>query len=266
MIGVTQLLSRPLGVQSPGTVSNPFTSHADVASSGLPDGYYYFNDGTRTRQYYFSVDGSAAGQSGNGGWARLDSTSLPNPYSGQECASGSGTITSDGTIKVNAQNNGGPLGSTAHGGCGTGYNSTYFKARYISITDFSGVANTGSAWYNSTYLYIYNAPETLRSDWYGNQSGNGGYYYPGAYAFTTGSATANLLLANADSYNTSVPSSPASSLATSANYSGNTSTNYYRFITNTVFDMYNTEDRVIHVGQSVSGSISETSFKLWFKF
>lgn len=264
MIGVTQLLSRPLGVEEQGTQSNPFTSHADVAASGLPDGRYYFNDGTRTREYYFSVNGTAAGQT-TGGWARIDSTSMPNPYSGQECVSGSGTITSDGTIKVRATSNGG-YGSTSHGGCGTGYNSDYFKARYICITDFSGTTNTGSAWYNTTYLYLYDSPTLLRSDWSGNQSGNGSYYYPGAYAFPNPSTgTQSLQLANANSYGTSVPSSPASSGATSANY--DLSGGYYRFFTNTIYDLYNTNDRIMHVGQSVyQGSNSEVSFKLWFKF
>jgi len=265
MIGVTQLLSKVLN-PSPGSETSPFTSHSEVANSGLTDGYYYFNDGNRTRQYYFSVDGTAAGQS-TGGWARIDSTSMPSPYSGQECVSGSGTITSDGTIKVRATSNGG-VGSTSHGGCGTGYNSTYFKARYISITDYAGSTNTGggNGWADSMYLYLYDSPTTLRSDWAGNQSGNGSYYYPGAYAFPNQSdPTLSLLLSNAQSYPTTYPSFPATSGATSANYSLN-SEGYYR-VDERGFDLFNTADRILHVGQSVyQGSNSEVSFKLWFKF
>ena len=262
MIGVTQMLSGPLK-EADGTQSAPFTSHADVAASGLPDGRYYFNDGTRTREYYFSVNGTAAGQS-TGGWARIDSTSMPNPYSGQECVSGSGTITSDGLIKVRATSNGG-CGSSSHGGCGVGWNSTYFKARYISLTDFTGTANTGSAWYNSTYIYINDSPTTLRSDWCGNAPGNGSYYYPGAYAFYSGSNTLALLLANANSYPTTYASFPATSASTSANYSLN-SGGYYR-TSERGYDLWNTADRILHVGQSVyQGSNSEVSFKLWFKF
>ena len=266
MIGVTQMLSGPLK-EATGTQSAPFTSHADVASSGLSDGYYYLNDGTRTRQYYFSVDGTAAGQT-TGGWARIDSTSMPNPYSGQECASGSGTITSDGTIKVRATSNGG-CGSTSHGGCGVGWNSTYFKARYISLTDYTGATNSGTGsndWADSMYLYINDSPTTLRSDWCGNAPGNGSYYYPGAYAFY-GSQGANLslLLGNANSYPTTYASFPATSGSNSSNYSLN-SNGYYR-IDARGYDLWNTADRILHVGQSVyQGTNNEVSFKLWFKF
>ena len=267
MIGVTQLLS---GVVSPGlgTESNPFTSHTDVASSGLPDGLYYFNDGTRTRQYYFSVDGTAAGQT-TGGWARIDSTSMPNPYSGQECVSGSGTITSDGVIKVRATSGGG-YGSGSHGGCGTGYNSTYFKARYLSVTDYTGATNSGSGsndWADSMYMYVYDSPTTLRSDWYGNQSGNGGYYYPGAYPFRVpDTAVPSLLVGNGNSYPTTYPSFPATSASNSSNYSLN-GNGYYR-ISQRGYDLWNTADRILHVGQSVyqGTNPTEVTFKLWFKF
>lgn len=268
MIGVTQLLNTKLAGGPDGTESDPFTSHDEVAASGLSDGYYYLNDGTRTRQYYFSVDGTAAGQS-TGGWARIDSTSMPSPYSGQECVSGSGTITSDGIIKVQATSGGG-LGSTNHGGCGTGYNSTYFKARYISITDYGGATNSGTGpndWADSMYIYLHDSPTTLRNDWYGNQSGNGGYYYPGAFPFPNQSnPTISLLLGNANSYPTSYPSFPATSGATSANYSLN-SGGYYR-VSERGFDLFNTADRILHVGQAVyqGTNPTEVSFKIWFKF
>lgn len=266
MIGVTQMLSGPLK-EVTGTQSSPFTSHQQVADSGLADGYYYLNDGTRTRQYYFSVDGTAAGQS-TGGWARIDSTSMPNPYSGQECVSGSGTITSDGTIKVRATSAGG-IGSGSHGGCGTGYNSTYFKARYISLTNYTGAANSGTGsndWADSMYMYLYDSPTLLRSDWAGNQSGNGSYYYPGAYAFPNpDTGTRSLLLSNANSYPTTYASFPATSASNSSNYSLN-GNGYYR-VSERGYDLWNTADRILHVGQSVyQGTNSEVSFKLWFKF
>lgn len=269
MIGVTQLLSKALAAGDQGTEDNPFTSHADVAASGLDDGYYYFNDGTRTRQYYFSVDGTAAGQT-TGGWARVDSTSMPSPYSGQECYTGTGYISTSGTISVRANSSGG-YGSNSHGGCGVGWNSTYFKARYISLTDYTGAANSGTGsndWADSMYLYINDSPTTLRSDWFGNQSGNGGYYYPGAYAFYggDGSNTLALLLGNANSYPTTYASFPATSASNSSNYSLN-GNNYYR-VDERGYDLWNTADRILHVGQSVyqGTNPTEVTFKLWFKF
>lgn len=269
MIGVTQLINSNLNppLIDGLTEATAFTSHQEVADSGLSDGYYYLNDGTRTRQYYFSVNGTAAGQS-SGGWARIDSTSMPNPYSGQECYQSSGTITSNGVIKVRATSGGG-LGSGNHGGCGTGYNSTYFKARYISITDYGGATNSGTGpndWANTTYLYLYDSPATLRSDWYGNQAGNGGYYYPGAYAFASDSTALSLALNNANGSSTSYPSFPSTSGSTSSNYSLN-GNNGYR-LSPRGYDLFNTADRILHVGQSVylGTNPTEVFFTVWFKF
>ena len=261
MIGTTQLLAtRQIAHSGPdGSQSSPFTSHSEVADSGLPDGRYYLNDGTRTREYYFSVDGTAANQS-TGGWARIDSTSMGSNYSGQECVSGSGIINSSGQMRIRALRSGG-YGAQTHGGCGVGYNSTYFKARKFCLTGIVG--SYPGQWYKTSYLNIYNSPTTLRSDWYGNQSGNGGYYYPGAYAFPTNGETATVYINNSIS---TPPPTNTTSLATSAQYAHNGNAGY-GFTTGTVYDMFTTADRTFHFGQSTYGATNaEYGCTLWFKF
>jgi len=259
MIGVTQLLSRPLGVVEQGTQDSPFTSHADVAASGLSDGYYYLNDGTRTRQYYFSVDGTAAGQS-TGGWARLDATSLGQPYAGQECLSDAG-VDANGIYKTHARSNGG-YGPSTHGGCGVGYASTYFKCRYMCFTDISG--NTNSNWGYLSRFTVHNSATTLRTDWNGNAPGTGGSHYPGAFAFPSGTgAEYHLLL---DTSISSTPPTNPTSLATSASYHHNGNTGY-GYHTGVVYDMFTTEDRTFHHGQMIYQSATpEKNIKIWIKF
>ena len=261
MIGVTQLLSRPLAnVAGDGTQNNPFTSHQEVADSGLSDGYYYFDDGTRTRQYYFSVDGSAAGQSGNGGWARLDATSLGQPYTGQECLSDAG-VDANGVYKTHAQSNGG-YGPSTHGGCGVGYASTYFKCRYMCFTDISG--NTNGSWGYRSQFSVHNAATTLRTDWNGNQSGTGGSHYPGAFAFPSGTG-AEYHLYLATGYTTTPPSN-VTSLSNSASYHHNGNI-VYGYHTGHIYDMYTTEDRTFHHGQMIYQTATpEKNIKIWIKF
>lgn len=264
MIGVTQLINSNLTASLADglTEATAFTSHQEVADSGLSDGRYYLNDGTRTRQYYFSVDGTAAGQS-TGGWARIDSTSMGSNYSGQECTSGSGIINSSGQMRVQAQRSG--YGSSNHGGCGVGYNSTYFKARKFCFTGIVGSSPSSGAWYNTTYLNIYTSPTTLRSDWYGNQSGNGGYYYPGAYAFPTNGEVATVYINNY-SYAGTTPPTNTTSLATSVQYDYNGNVGY-PFTTGVIYDMFTTADRIFHFGQSVyAATNAEYGCTLWFKF
>ena len=260
MIGVTQLLSTgQIASTAPdGSASDPFTDFAQIAASGLADGRYYLNDGTRTREYYMSIDGTAAGQS-TGGWARIDSTSMGSNYSGQECYSGTGTIDSNGLMKVRAVSNGG-LGSSVHGGCGVGYNNTYFKARKICFSDVNG---TGSS-YNYSFFYFYFSPTTLRSDWYGNQSGNGGYHYPGAYAFPTNGEALVSHMSNYTSY--SYPNSNVTSLAQSVQFAHN-GNNHSRIGTGYIYDFFTTQDMIFHLGQSsYPGTNSQFSCKMWFKF
>jgi len=264
MIGVTQLLSTSqVASNAPdGSSSDPFTTFEEIANSGFSDGRYYLNDGTRTREYYMSIDGTAAGQS-TGGWARIDSTSMGSNYSGQECVSGSGTINSSGQMRIRALRSGG-YGSSQHGGCGVGYNSTYFKARKFCLTGIVGSTPPSGQWYKTSYLDILTSPNTLRSDWYGNQSGNGGYYYPGAYAFpTNGAATVYI---NNYSYTGNTPPTNTTSLATSVQYAHNGSV-AYPFITGVIYDMFTTADRTFHFGQSTYGATNaEYGCTLWFKF
>ncbi len=261
MIGVTQLLStKEVASTAPdGSANDPFTTFDEIANSGFSDGRYYLNDGTRTREYYMSIDGTAANQS-TGGWARIDSTAMGSNYSGQECVAGSGIINSSGEMRIRALRNGG-YGSTLHGGCGVGYNSTYFKARKFCLTGIVG--SYPGLWYRTSYLNVYTSPTTLRSDWYGNQSGNGGYYYPGAYAFPTNGETATVYLSNS---RTNSPPTNTTSLATSTQYAHNGNVGY-GFTTGTVYDMFTTADRTFHFGQSTYGATNtEYGCTLWFKF
>lgn len=258
MIGVTQLLSKPLTLSEQGTEDNPFTSHQQVADSGLPDGLYYFNDGTRTRQLYFSVDGTAAGQS-TGGWARYDNQ-IGTPYTGQECTSAAG-INSNGRITVQATSNGGH-GSTSHGGCGVGFNNDYVKCRYFCMSDLD---MDNYVQYDGTYMYAYASPTVLRSDWSGNQTyNNGSYYYPGAYGFPNPQGAD--LEFHAGNGTTTQPPTNVTSVSNSVQYheNGNTA---YGFFSGVVYDFFTTEDRLFHIGQQVyQGTNTAQYLTLWFKF
>jgi len=258
MIGVTQLLSKPLSyIPGNGTQGNPFTSYEEVASSSQPNGVYYFDDGTRIRQMYLDIDGTENG-TGTRGWARIDS-SIGTPYLGQECTSSAAGITANGLITVQAQTT--PLGSGSHGGCGTGFNSTYIKARKFAM---SNISSNSSPSYKTTYFAVVTSPTTLRSDWYGNQSGNGGYYYPGAYLFTN-PAGAAWQLYNYTS-NSLQPPTNVTSLANSANGEFNGGVRYGMF-TGVVYDLFDTQDRTIHIGQSTyPGTNTLWSAKIWFKY
>jgi len=258
MIGVTQLLSSPLTyVAGDGTQGNPFTSYEDVASSSKPNGVYYFDDGTRTRQMYLDIDGTENG-TGTGGWARIDS-SIGTPYLGQECTSSAGGITANGLISVQAQT--APLGSPSHGGCGTGFNSTYVKARKFAL---SNISSNSSPSYKTSYFAVYNSPTTLRSDWLGNQAGNGGYHYPGAYVFPN-PLSAQWQLYNYTNNSTQPPAN-VTSLANSANGEFNGGVRYGMF-TGVVYDLFDIQDRIIHIGQmTYSNTNTLFSMKVWFKF
>lgn len=259
MIGVTQLLStREVSATGPdGTASDPFTSHQQIADSGFSDGLYYFNDGTRTRQLYFSVNGTAAGQS-TGGWARYDNQ-IGTPYTGQECTASAG-INSNGRITVQATSNGG-YGSGLHGGCGVGFNNDYVKCRYFCFSDLD---MDNYAQYDGTRLYAYASPTVLRSDWYGNQSGNGGYFYPGAYGFPN-PASADLEFYGSNG-NTTQPPTNVTSVSNSVQYHENGST-VYGFFSGVVYDFFTTEDRLFHLGQQVyQGTNTAQYLTLWFKF
>ena len=153
MIGVTQLLSRPLA-SIPNTQSNPYTSFADVASNESTNGFYYLNDGTRTRRYYFCVDGSECGNS-SGAWARIDATWASLGGHGGEPASGYPIFNNDGTIGIACVNNGGGSYSSSHGGARASSNDPFKMKRFI-ISDLSLTSNGtwGGVTFPNTRLYI----------------------------------------------------------------------------------------------------------------
>ena len=239
------------------TSASAFTSYDNAVASGQANGVYYFNDGTRTRQYYLDIDGTENG-TGTGGWSRIDS-SIATPYLGQECTGSAGGISSNGSISVQAQTSG--LGSGSHGGCGTGFNSTYIKARKFAM---SNISTNSTPSYKTVYFAVVTSPTTLRSDWYGNQSGNGGYYYPGAYLFTNPVSAAYQLYNYTN--NTLQPPTNVTSLANSANAEFNGGVRYGMF-TGVAYDLFDTQDRTIHIGQSTYPNTNSLwSAKIWFKF
>tara|TARA_B110000211_G_scaffold227701_1_gene282893 strand:+ start:1215 stop:2153 length:939 start_codon:yes stop_codon:yes gene_type:complete len=240
------------------TAATAFISYDEAVLNGTTNGLYYLNDGTRTRQYYFDLDGTENG-TGTVGWTRIDS-SIATPYLGQECTSSAAGITANGLITVQAQTS--PLGGGSWGGCGTGFNSTYIKARKFAL---SNISSNSSPSYKTSYFAAYNSPTVLRSDWYGNQAGNGGYYYPGAYPFPVTVPSPPWVLYNYTSNTTQPPANPTS-LANSANAEYNGQVRYGMF-SGTAYDLFDTQDRIIHVGQSTYPSTAATfSMKIWFKF
>ena len=239
------------------TAATAFISYDEAVLNGTTNGLYYLNDGTRTRQYYFDLDGTENG-TGTAGWTRIDS-SIATPYLGQECMGASG-IAANGLITVQAQANGG-RGSGSHGGCGTGFNSTYVKARKFALSNISSNSNPS---YKTSYFAVYNSSTTLRSDWYGNQPGNGGYYYPGAYPFPSPIAAPWVMYNYTN--NTAQPPANPTSLANSANAEYNGQVRYGMF-SGTAYDLFDTQDRIIHVGQSTyPNNNTAFSMKIWFKF
>jgi len=265
MIGVTQLLSGSLKSNF-GTQSNPFTSYADVASSGLPNGMYFFNDGTRTREMYLDIDGTENG-TGTGGWARWDDSIDANYYSGSECILADTGIASDGTISVRSSNY--PTGiyssqgntSTNHGGCGIGSSSTYVKASKLAFSD--PVFTNAASYYKNSRFYVYKSPETLRSDWYGNQSGHSGSYYAGTSAFPTSNTQDHRLI-----YMLLNVNSPSSSHAPPSTYNSTTfNDGTYKIVEGYEYPLGGTYDILIHFGQiNYNGNGYKHSFKMWFKY
>lgn len=268
MIGITQLLSGVVTAGA-GTQSAPFTSYADVASSGLPNGMYYFNDGTRTREMYLDIDGTENG-TGTGGWARWDDNVDPNYYQGTECILADSGISSSGLISVRSSNY--PTGdyssqsnySTNHGGCGIGSVDQYVKASKFA---FSNPSFTNAAsYYKNSRFYIYKSPETLRTDWRGNQSGNCGNHYPGTCAFPTSGTGDHLLiymLLNVNSPNSSHAPPSTRNASNEASFTDGT----YKIVQGYEYPLGGTYDVIPHFGQiNYNGNGYKHSFKMWFKF
>lgn len=268
MIGVTQLLS---GAVSPGAGSEdtPFTSYADAASSGLPNGMYYLNDGTRTREMYLDIDGTENG-TGTGGWARWDDNIDPNYYNGTECILADSGIASDGTMSVRSSNY--PTGiyssqsnhSTNHGACGLGTSSTYVKASKLAFSD--PVFTNAASYYKNSRFYVYKSPETLRTDWYGNQSGNAGSYYPGVSPFPTSGTHDHLLIYMLCNVNSPTSSHAPPSTRTASNEASFTN-GTYKIVEGYEYPLGGTYDMIFHFGQiNYNGNGYKHSFKMWFKF
>lgn len=181
MIGVTQLLnSRLTDYSGPGsTASDPFTSFSQVASAGLSNGYYYYNDGQRTRQYYFDVDGTENGV-GSGAWARIDATWATLGGEGGEPAPGYPQFDSDGTIGIACLNNNGGTFSANHGGARTSSN-TPFRAKAMAFSNMSFTSNGswGGVTFPNARLHIQDdAVQTF------TMTNPNASYYPGWYPDT----------------------------------------------------------------------------------
>jgi len=272
MIGVTQLINTKLDSSSPdGTQGNPFTSYSEVAASGLPNGTYYFDDGTRTREMYLDIDGTENG-TGTGGWARWDTSIDQNYYKGSECILADSGIASDGTLSVRSSNY--PTGvyssqsnySTVHGACGIGTEDQYVKASKLAFSD--PVFTNAASYYKNSRLYIYKSPETLRTDWRGNQSGNCGSYYPGTCAFPTSGHNDNThllmyMIFNVNSPNASHAPPSTRNASNEASFLDGT----YKIVEGYEYPLGGTHDIIFHFGQiNYSGNGYKHSFKLWFKF
>lgn len=271
MIGVTQLLStrQITNIGPDGTQSAPFTTYAEVADSGLSNGLYYFNDGTRTRQMYLDIDGTENG-TGTAGWARWDTNIDSGYYQGTECILADSGIDSDGDMSIRSSNyptapyasQGNRSGS--HGGCSVGTASTYVKASKIAFSD--PVFTNAASYYKNSRFYIYKSPETLRSDWYGNQSGNCGSYYAGTCAFPTSGTNDNMLL-----YMLLNVNSPGASHAPPATRNSSNEASFtdgtYKIVEGYAYELGETADILFHFGQiNYSGNGNKHSLKMWFKF
>ena len=269
MIGVTQLLSRPLGIEEFGTAANPFTSYTQVANSGYDNGVYYFNDGTRTRQMYLDIDGTENGTNTKG-WARWDTNIDSNYYNGTQCILADSGIASDGTMSVRSTTS--PTGiyssqsnhSGSHGSCGLGTSSTYVKASKLAFSD--PVFTNAASYYKKSRFHVYKSPETLRTAWRGNQSGNCGTYYPGTCAYPTSGTNDHQLLYMALNVN-----SPGASHAPPATRNASNEASFtdgtYKIVEGYTYSLGGTYDIIFHFGQiNYSGNEYKHSFKLWFKY
>jgi len=267
MIGVTQLLSKPLAITiANGTQNDPFTSYEEVVESGKPNGLYYFDDGTRTRQMYFDIDGTENGTN-TAGWARWDTNIDSSYYMGTECILADSGIASDGTMSIRTGLT--PTGayaginnhSSAHGGCSVGTADNYVKASKIAFSDVN-MTNANLS-YKASRFYIYKSPETLRSDWRYNQSGNCGSYYAGTCAFPTSGGSNNRLM-----YMSLNVANPGASHAPPSTYDATTfNSGTYKTVEGYVYPLGGTYDIIFHFGQiNYNGNGYKHSFKMWFKF
>ncbi len=252
MIGITQLLNSKLNppILLGSTAETAFTSYAQVAASGQPNGLYYFNDGTRTRQMYFDIDGTENG-TGTGGWARWDSN-IGGQYQGAECILADTGITSDGLLSIRAGNY--PTGayasignySASHGACGIG-GGNYVKANKIAFSDIYFPGHTG--YYKSNRFYVYSAPATFSSAYtYSNA------HYPGIAPIVSGVTDFDLRMISTNTPNPDSSWNDANKAA-------------YGIKTGYVYHLNGTTDKLFHWAQiNYSSTNQKVQMKVWFKF
>lgn len=258
MIGITQLLDSKL--YSPDlmglTSADAFTSHDQVAASGQANGTYYFNDGTRTRQYYFDVDGTESNS--EGGWARWDS-SWASWYYGRECAIAD--LSSDGLVDNKAGGN--AVGSSQHTGCGV-WSNDLFKCQYITVSD----VNLDGTSYASYPPYVFLCDAASDAFPTVNNGSGGNSYYPGNAPY--GANTIELYIIKQDPYYSARPSPTT---ATTHNYQG-AGNPAWAFVAGAKYNLGTKADRKIWNGSSdYSGTYADGyqpakrgRYKVWFKF
>lgn len=258
MIGITQLINSGLtGYAGPGvSSSDPFTSFSQVNSSGLDNGYYYYNDGVRTREYYFDVSGTENGV-GSGAWARIDATwatlSLPagEPYSGYPI------FNNDGTAAIACANAGGY--SSNHGGARVASN-TPFRAKAMAFSDMSFTSNGtwGGVTFPNARLHIQDdAVQTFAMT---NPSAS---HYPGWYPSTGWGDTLNWNGAGNVAYlrqDGSVPTSTTS-------FSTDGTKGFAQGIKYNLASSAHNKDLIwsLGVGSYLDGQNRPVSMKMWFQ-
>lgn len=261
MIGATQLINSDL--VTPDTIgltaATAFTSHQQVADSGQDNGIYYFNDGTRTRQYYFDVDGTESNS--EGGWARWDA-SWATWYYGRECSIAD--LSTNGLIDNKAGAN--LHGSSQHSGCGV-WSNDLFKCQYITVSDVD-LDDTSYASY-PPYIRLCDSASAAFPTVNQTDSGQPSweYYYPGRQP--PGSYTQELSIIKRDPYSTA-----AAHPNTHTNNNFQTNSTSYRFVEGYKYNLGTKADRKLWIGSSdYSGTYADGfqppkrgRFKVWFKF
>ena len=254
MIGINQLINTNLGPTEYNGLSEAgaYVSYAQVAADSGSNGLRWFNDGTRTRQMYFDIDGSENG-TGTAGWARWDDN-VGGQYEGAQCILADTGITSAGLLSIRAGNY--PTGiyagqsnqSGSHGGCGIG-GGNYFRATKLAFSDIYFPGHTG--YYKSNGFWVYSSPVTFSSAYTQATSA----HYPGTYALAS-------------------PDSNAYDLYMNSTGTGNPDSSYvagnraaYGIKTGYVFHLNGDTDKLFHWGQiNYSTTNSKVQMKVWFKF
>lgn len=259
MMGVTQLLNS--GLLAPETLgltaATAFTSHDQVAASGQANGFYYFNDGTRTREYYFDVDGSESNS--EGGWARWD-PSWATWYYGRECTIAN--VSTDGLIDSKAGGNN--WTSSQHSGCGI-WSNELFKCQYITFSDIN-MDGTSYASY-PPYVRLCDAASDNFPTANGTAVSGWEYYYPGRQP--KGSYTMELLVIKRSPYGND---DPHPNTVTNHNYS--VANSGFPFVAGYKYNLGTKADRKLWTGGSdYSGTYADGyqppkrgRYKVWFKF